>query len=199
MGRSRRLVVQMWEREWLRHPQAGNTCSTLFATPATSCLLQFSFQSLWKETQCSTFTQRTILSCLCTFVSTHVSDHAHKTKELKLKVCKDTAPSSHSDSNSEGHNKTMRNFSYQPILLQLPSLWSHHHSFFPTGSYMIPPPCCLAQVKAQRLFPMDKLILQFISSLKTHLWHQTHSLISFPALRTHLPSSSEVQSQSPAH
>lgn len=129
-----------------------------------------------------------MLPCLHTFVSTHVSDHAHKTEELKLKLCKDTAPSSQSDSSSEATTKPRGTFPIKPILLQLPSLWSHHHSFFPTGSYMIPTPCYLSQVKAQRHFPMDKLALQFIYSPKSHLWHQIHSLISFPALRTHLPS-----------
>lgn len=171
----------MWERDWVRNPQAGNTCSTLFPTPATSCPLLFSSQSLWNETQCSTLTQRMALSCL------HMNnDHAHNTKELKLKLCKDTAPSSHSHSSPEGDNKTLRNFPHQPIPLQLPSLWSHFflsHRILCDSSSFLP-----HSGQSSQALPNGQTHLQFIYSLKSHLWHQTHSLISFPALRTHLPS-----------
>lgn len=125
--------------------------SAYFATSPTSCLApQFNFQILRNRRHCSTLIQRNkVLGCLHTFFSTHVSDHAPKTKELKLKLCKDTASSSCSDSSSAGNNRIPKNFSYQanspaaafPLVTSL---------LFPMRSYVIPTSCYVAWLKAQR-------------------------------------------------
>lgn len=108
---------------------------------------KFNFQIFWNERHCSTLIQRNkLLWCLHTFFP---SNHAPQTKDLKLKLCEDTAPSSYSDSSLEGNNRTTRNSSYQanspaasfPLVASLLLL---------TGSYIIPASCYVAWIKAQR-------------------------------------------------
>lgn len=145
------LLVQVWERDQDIHIQAGKMCSTYFATSPTSCLAKFTFQILWNQRHCSTLNPQSkeqVLWCLHTFASTHVSNHAPKTKELKLKLCKDTAPSSHSGSSSEGNNRIPRNISCQANspTASLPLVTSLH---FPTRFYTIPTSFYIAWVKAQ--------------------------------------------------
>lgn len=104
--------------------------------------------SLESETLLNPHSKEQVLWCLHTFASTHVSNHAPKTKELKLKLCKDTAPSSHSGSSSDSNNRIPRNSSYQANspTASLPLVTS---SLFPTRSYTIPTSWYTAWVKAQ--------------------------------------------------
>lgn len=88
--------------------------------------------------------------------STHVSGHAHKAEDLELKLCKDTVPSSHAD--SERNNRIPRNFSYEakshtPLshnILHHPNLLLH----------------CLGQ-GSETQYPTDMLSHPFIASKAT--------------------------------
>lgn len=143
----------------------------------TSCLPQFTFQIPRNQRQCSM-----LKGTNCFDVYTHLFPSVLATMLLKLKLCKDKAHSCHRDSSSGGKNRIPRNISYQansseasfPLVMLL---------FFPTRSYMIPTSCYIAWV-----FLMATRPLQLIYSFKSHLWHQIHRFISFPILRTHLPS-----------
>lgn len=143
----------------------------------TPSLPQFTFQIPWNQRQCSTL-KRT----KCFDVYTHLFPPMLATTLLKPKLYKDTAPSCHRDSSSECKNRIPRNISYQansseasfPLVTSL---------LFPTRSYIIPTSYYIAWV-----FLMDTHPLQLTYSFKSHLWHQIHCLISFPILRTHLPS-----------